>query len=318
MDAIKKLLMPFKNMNECCIAIFIKKKWHHLGFFQYCKIIRKYFNFTCDDNEIKIFFGRVSSLSFLFPSTYINEFQKIEESLNKINDKIINFESSENQCYFCRQYFEEDSRRTQYNAHLYNFSKSSEECTISTIECGKCNTVHFPSYAILKNKDRFYYENVLDLEFVAFSNETVIEALLLQSVTKDLVYKHSSFIGFCGAYNSLFKNDISDETRCMLIDKRLTEYWFYYNLIIFEKETRDTLRGFKGFFLQDLDEALQSIHSKLFQHFIEKWSNHQDSCHHPQCSIAINIDGNHKVNRLTCMFDHSFDKPELKSKHLNK
>ena len=317
MNSVKRLFVPFDNMDDCCVAILIKKKFEYLGCHRYYQMIRQYFNISSKDIEFDSFFSRVFSLSFLFPSEYINCFKIIEEKIIKVNnnDKIpINFYTSEFQCYSCKNKFEDDVIKVNYAAQAYMYSKSSEACVISSIECTKCGAIHYPSYVILKNKKRFYYENFLEHDYVAFSDETMIEALLLKSVTTDLVFKHSSFFGFCGAYNSLFKHYESDLERSMLIDKRLTEYWFYYNLIIFEKETHHHLRDFEGNFIQDLDSAIERIKTNLFNYFVKKWSSHQNLCKHPQCSIAINIDGNHKVNRLTCMFDQAFDQKELKSK----
>jgi len=40
--------------------------------------------------------------------------------------------------------------------------------------------------------------------------------------------------------------------------------------------------------------------------FIKKWSTHE--CKHPSCKRALNIDGNHKVTRLTCLFNEINEK----------
>ena len=37
---------------------------------------------------------------------------------------------------------------------------------------------------------------------------------------------------------------------------------------------------------------------------IKKGEAHLSKCKNPKCSVAINVDGNHKVNRIKCFFSN--------------
>ena len=127
--------------------------------------------------------------------------------------------------------------------------------------------------------------------------------------------KHASFKNYCASYNGLLHSDISKDirSRAYLIDKRLCESWFYYNYLIIKKANKEVANLFDyDPQMQNLDEALGKMRSVLFPCFVKKWSEH--TCGNPNCSMAINIDENHKLSRLTCIYDNIyFDSLEIMS-----
>ena len=202
---------------------------------------------------------------------------------------------------FCNQVIQ---KKTSYSAKIYYFAKQSENCTIVSYMCNFCKIYFYSSYYIESNGIRKFYENSINEKYIAFTNETVFEILLFKSLTMDIIYKHSSYSGFANAHNALFDNQNDDENdRNILIYKRLGECWLYYNLLIFVKEYFGKLSDFKAPFIQDLDSTLTKQEKNFYGHFKKKWLSHSylKICEHPKCSSALNIDGNHKVTRLTCL-----------------
>ncbi len=55
-----------------------------------------------------------------------------------------------------------------------------------------------------------------------------------------------------------------------------------------------------------MDKRISQLIPHLLPLFIKKWSTHE--CKHPSCKRALNIDGNHKVTRLTCLFNEINEK----------
>ena len=106
--------------------------------------------------------------------------------------------------------------------------------------------------------------------------------------------------------NALFENEKKDENcRNVLKHRTLCEAWLYFNLLIFMKEFKGKLSEYNAPFLQDLDLELRRLNSDYYAHFKNKWMNHSKNCKHPKCSVALNIDGNHKFTRLTCLYKNN-------------
>ena len=65
------------------------------------------------------------------------------------------------------------------------------------------------------------------------THETIYEIQLLKSFTSDLIYKHSSFIGFCNTYNHLYfciESYISGLKRTDWMSKGSQKYGFIIGL----------------------------------------------------------------------------------------
>ena len=159
---------------------------------------------------------------------------------------------------------------------------------------------------------------ILSSDFVSFTSTTIFEFSLLKNFDSHLIYNHASFKGYSNSYNHFFNsftlyiNNISK--RCILNRERLSEAWFYYRFIVCYNEIYSDFENCPMPFVKDLDIELNKIKSQLQPHFIKKWSTdcHTKNCINLLCSTAIVIDGNHKINRLKCLFEDKFVKvPEL-------
>jgi hypothetical protein len=206
-----------------------------------------------------------------------------------------------------------DGMEHDHIGKIYSYSKTSQSCNLVSVTCKYCEAKHFYSYVIFNKITKRFYENCLELDYISFTQETVFEILLLKSVTVDLVHKHASFTSICSSLNSLMDNT-KEVTRGKLIDKRLIENWFYFNLCSFYLEYSGNFKSFDAPLVEDLDSSIKKAREYLFPHFVKIWTGdqHRSICTHPSCSLAINIDGNHKCNRLTCMYDeYIFESPEI-------
>jgi hypothetical protein len=298
------LYKPFKTLNECSVAIYIDTKYNDCSIDVRYGIIEKYFGTIYAEKDLKFFFSRVEAIPTMFPKQFLCDLVNIDNKLEEIcgnpyryvKAKILN-------CLTCNLPIGNFSAK-QFKAQKYFYDKKSEECYIISFKCKECETVYFPSYYVATDGLRKFYERSLEEKYISFTQESVFEILLLKSFTIDVVYKHASYSNFTNAHNSLFEHEKqSQDDRSLLFDKRLCETWLYFNLLIFKKEFDGTLKNFNAPFVQNLDDELKLNHQNFYSHFTKKWMHHQKDCKHPKCSLALNIDGNHKVNRLTCLFE---------------
>ena len=301
---IEFIYKPFQNINECSLAMYINKKYEALEEKIRFSLINSYFKTTYEDNEIRNFLGRVVVYKSKFPFDFVEKLDTIDICLEKLikpicNNSNIFIKSSQTTCILCGKSLEHGKEK-RYIAQLYYHGKCSTQCNQISIQCFACSTTYYLSYYTTKDGIRKFYENVIEQKFIAFTQESVFEVLLLKSLTSDIVFKHASFSGFTNSYNALFEHDkLSDDDRSKLIDKRLCESWFYYNLLKFRISYYKTLLNFEAPNVEDLDEEIVKHHDLFSSYFLKKWLNHK--CMHPKCSTALNIDGNHKVTRLTCL-----------------
>jgi len=191
------------------------------------------------------------------------------------------------------------------------------KASIASKKCPKCGASHYLSYAE-KDKLRKPFDYFTENRFIAFSRETIFETKILQMFTSDLLFKHSTFQGFCSAFNHLssFANYLLQRIpdRVYLEEKRLIENWFFYKAMKFSEEYFFGLDGLPFPYLNNLDHYLRSLKPYLLPYFCKKWSGiyHKSLCCHNNCSLTINLDGNFKCNRLKCMFEEVFMKvPEI-------
>ena len=131
-------------------------------------------------------------------------------------------------------------------------------------------------------KKREIFKNILSLEFISFTSETIFELLVLKSFDSHLIYNHASFKGFANSYNhffdsfSIYINENSNK-RCVLNRRRLSESWFYYKFIQYYNEFNGGLENFPMPFVKDLDVELNKINdlSKLFERAVVEKSNYE-------------------------------------------
>ena len=209
----------------------------------------------------------------------------------------------------------------EYKAECYFYSQPPAAAKIITKICNSCNIEHFLSYAENKTtKERKIFENVLFSEFISFTTETIFEILVLKSFDSHLIHNNASFRGFARSYNHFFDSLTlyinNSNKRCILNRIRLTETWFYYRFIMYYNELKNGLENFPMPYMKNLTTELNNIRSSFQPHFIKKWSsdNHLKKCNNLLCSTAIVVDGNHKINRLKCVYDDQYVKiPELET-----
>ena len=296
------LYKPFKNINESSIAIYLSQTLIGLDINLRCKIINKYFHTEYSQIDLKNFLSRAETFTSKYPIGFIQSIGSIDKFIRSVCEDVgwIIVEPLMKCCVSCSSIFI-DCQKKYYSAQLYYYAQISTKCSVVSFECSFCKTIHYPSYYITNANERFFYENACIERLISFTNETVFETLIFRSLTYDIVFKHASFSNFSNAYNALhdhLKEDNCD--RCTLIEKRLTESWFYFNLLIFIKEYFGSLANFKAPYVKDIDFEIDKFQGLFIKNFHSKWLNHTN-CGHQNCSVALNIDGNHKVTRLTCL-----------------
>lgn len=311
MESLTNLVKPFISMNDACIAILVKAKYDVID--ECLEILTSYLKQDIRLQDLRNFYGRVLAFPKFFPVNLLSNFDQHLSDIEKscLNAKKIYLKPDIKLCIVCDNNLT-NSEASHDQGRVYFYAKESKPAMLKSLKCNRCNTKHHLSFYVTKNGDRNFYDDALVHKYVTFSNETVFEVILLKCLTLDIMYKHSSFKNFCAAYNALLEHDLKDESRFCLIDKRLCEGWFYYNYLLFKPFLMNSGKFTKDPLVQDLDETIKLMKKHLFSHFVSKWSSHK--CDNNMCSRALNIDCNHKVNRLTCIYDRIYlNSPEISS-----
>lgn len=117
------------------------------------------------------------------------------------------------------------------------------KCNINIKKCRKCLSLHYISYAINHlTKEKTFYKNSLDHQYFHFTNETIFEINFLNILMADILFKQTSFMSFCNAYNFLYAP--KSTTRYFLNSKRLADVFFCYNIRYYsEFKKNDTLKS---------------------------------------------------------------------------
>jgi hypothetical protein len=315
---LSAVVMPFENLTEAFIAIYVTTRInnknrnsnsYNLKLINF--IIKKHIQIS----NFEFFLERCGLYKSVLPIEFFNSFKDIEQRILDYEDHIVTFRPINTNCLICNESLKYAEYHEQV-ARLYSYSQKSKNCCLVSFKCKKCKSKHFFSYVLLINGVKKFQENSLNEVFIHFTDESVYEILLLRSVTTELVHKHASFTSICSNYNSLMNNN-ANETRGLLVDKRLSESWFYFNLCCFYNEYYGDLKKFDGPTVENLDIDIKKARQHLFPYFVKKWTGdyHRNKCTHSNCTLAINIDGNHKCNRLTCMYDnYIYQSPEINGK----
>jgi hypothetical protein len=305
-----QLYHPFINMDDAFKAIAIKN--YMSDFFQLEQIfmvINRFMGKFFSKLELNNFFDRAQVLPKFFPSFNFREFNLdinifIDECFGY--SKIFSF--NEKTCFLCNHKLVVLSDNF---ATCYFMSRPPSQCIIRTKKCLNCEAIHFPNYVESKiEKKRKIYPNLFNSEFISFSKSTVIERLILDSYSSHVLYNHTSFIGFCNAFNYLWKKkQQKDFTRHFLQEKRFTEIWLYYRYCKVVYDFRlNNLNNIAFPEISLLDDALMNIRPTLFELFKNKWAvkSHSSNCKMFDCRNVFVIDGNFKVNRLKCYFNQVY------------
>ena len=113
-----------------------------------------------------------------------------------------------------------------------NFFNLEKEFNIGK-HCIKCSITYFKSYSEENESIKRFYNDCLNETFIHFTRETLFETKLFYHLTCDIIFKHSSFKAYCESYNCFNKsNDFSNE-RSILVEQRLIDGFFYYNILIY-------------------------------------------------------------------------------------
>ena len=316
MDSLYK---PFESIDDSSIALYINDKFCHIEEKKRYELINRYFRTGYGTDELKKFFGRAFVYSTKFPFNFIKNHDLINIKLDEIIQELsgqsnIFIKSSQTSCSTCCQSLDKGNQ-IYYTAQLYSHGIKPTKCYIVGYECLICKTLHLPSYYISKIGFKTFYEESLSSRYFSITTESVFEVLLIRSLTSDILFKQSSFSAFTNSYNSLFDNvKQNKDDRTELVDKRICEIWFYYNLIQFRKDMYGKLSDFKGPTVENLDDVIREHHVHFHSFFTNKWMSHK--CNHPKCCVALNIDGDHKINRLTCLHYDEVLLPEINSNYL--
>jgi hypothetical protein len=131
-------------------------------------------------------------------------------------------------CQLCKGCLD-PKNNAYYQAVIYHLAKQPENCLIESKQCTFCNSKFFPSYWYESSNNKRFYQAAYSRDFINFTRETVFECRLLKNLDYDILYKQSSFDGFCSAYNAL--NSKCNAGRLSLQPRRIAEVWFHYHLL---------------------------------------------------------------------------------------
>jgi hypothetical protein len=302
---LRVYITPFDNLSDFFIAlkiVAICDKSDTVIKNIVCNLINK----EIDVESISLFIKRVNQYPSLYPKNVFDNNTFYEDKLELLIEEAdtINIYSKFETCLFCNTKLTIESlTKKPLKAKCYLYNQKSKNVNLYTKWCSKCDAIHSISYAQYNDKERRFSPSVCNEKYIAFTNETIFERLLLDSFTSDLLFKHSTFMGFTNAYNHLFKNIEGGELRNKLYEKRFSEAYFYYKYLEFEIE-RGLLNSRLYPCVHDLDSRLREIKNDLLPFFTNKWSGpyHTDNCNHEKCSNALVIDGIFKTNRLRCLY----------------
>ncbi len=119
------------------------------------------------------------------------------------------------------------------------------------------------------------FENILNFQFISFSEETVFETSLLDNFTSQLLHNHATFTGFTEAYNHFHRTKLSyieEKSRFVLKDQRLAEIWFCYRMLLIYFEINMSFNNFEFFDIQNLDKNIDILLKLLPTYFVNKWA----------------------------------------------
>ncbi|RNA24790.1 hypothetical protein BpHYR1_001525, partial [Brachionus plicatilis] len=302
MDSFKAILHPFNTIDQLMFALKIGKKMN--GFLDSSKVrtINKFLKINVSIEQYSKFNNKVDNFKEFYPINFIETEKSIDEFINSE----INFNYSEYEfayegleCLICKQ-------KLNFCGYLdsiyYSYNNGPKKAKINIKYCKLCKTRHLLSFYVKKNGERFFYNNVIFKDLISFTNETLFDVKLLDCLTTDIIFKHSSFSAFANAYNYLFINKTVDSL-FFLNDKRLTESWYYYRYLNFLAEFGKT--NIEAFHVNKLNDSIQKINIFLFRYFIQKWNGpfHRFFCLNIDCSKTFTIDGNQKTGRLKCFYE---------------
>lgn len=193
-----------------------------------------------DKTALDMFVSRTKSHSDFYGMKIWQDYSQIELEINTIlennHQKIKEFLTQREICYNCSAKLG-DEADALYDAFVYNYGNGSQSCYIGSKICYQCKSEHYLNYVDIPLKGRYFFPDLAESKYVAFTWQIIFDTLLLQSIKLDFFHKHTSFFAVCNFYNDLFNlYNESKGLRNALINKRVSEAWFQYQLILFDIE----------------------------------------------------------------------------------
>lgn len=282
MTDLLNLLKPFSKLEHLLNALYVLVNYSEHSNSTLTNLINKLTNQNKTNSEIEDLNKRLENFPELYGKNFFNT--NLKETIDSIlvEETLVNFKSDALVCEFCNSKL--TGKRKDFSAVCYFYSSKPKKATIQTKSCQLCGAVHYLSYAEKINTsdyDRKMLKNVLDAKYVAFTNETIFERLLLDSFTSDLIYKYSSFMGFTSAYNFLFGckqdylNDNDKVKRSCLNEKRLIDAWFYYQFLKCFNEINKSFVMCQAPQMTNLNNTIRNLKPSLLKFFVQKWSGNK-------------------------------------------
>jgi hypothetical protein len=321
-NSFNSFLQPLKNFDELLYTIYLLTHLKHLHLDSLCLILERITHRVFLRSDLELFMRKLSLFSEQYGINFFSTIHDLPEMINNIlksESKCLKFVSPAISCSFCSS--KSLNEMNGEDAISYFVSQKPMKASIIAKKCFNCGACHYLSYAE-KEQSRKPFDYFTENRFIAFSRETIFETHILKMFTSDLLFKHSTFQGFCSAFNHLssFANYLYQciPDRIYLEEKRLIENWFIYKAMKFSEEYFFGLDGLPFPYLKNLDNYLRCLKPYLLPYFCKKWSGiyHKSLCRHPNCSLTVNLDGNFKCNRLKCMFENVFMKVQEIGKRL--
>jgi hypothetical protein len=291
---------PFENINKFYTAAYVYSRFKDLNDEVDIKdIIEKIVKTDLNNNEYVFFRNKmIINLQVNFPSQFFAQIVELDKEILNFNLTHYNsFRINFSKCVTCESQLNLDNMQ-KFESIVYFASSKPLKCLNLNVTCNKCKTKHFYSYFINQKNQKMFYDDCFIKEFISFSKRTIFDVKLINSLTSDIMYKHTSLYAFCNSHNCNFRNQNLFE-RGELNVQRTTSSWFYFHLLKYMNEFKSIKEFSAPINIENLDDSLEEIRTSLFTIFTKKWSNLL--CRSKDCSKVLIVDGIWKLNRLKCM-----------------
>jgi hypothetical protein len=275
-ELVVDLLKPFECLEHLLTALYILTEYssYQVNILNSLIIRATGVKTTC--SQINALKDRIKYYPEKYgTSFFINKDLKNSLDLYLKEQNTIEFSTSIKMCIFCGSSLNLLNKRKS-KAVCYYFATKPKQVTLNLKECASCDSLHYLNYAE-KDGKRIFFEDTLSEKFLAFTDESIFERLLLDGFTADLISKHSSFKGFASSFNLLFKcreeyKNGNNFDRICLNEIRLNQAWFYLqylkiNVEIFNKFPKPAP------IMKDLNKSISlDLKPILSKYFIQKWT----------------------------------------------
>lgn len=269
-------LKPFSTFDNLFKAIYIISNYNSYSINILTALINKLTSDSAKENEIICLKEKINAFPELYGKSFFVNLTSFAAQIDSIlnREPVIHFKCELLHCVFCDGRLNE-TITSSYQAMYYSYSYGPKKASINTQNCVACEAIHYVNYAEL-NHNRKMFPNHLNKKFVSFTHATIFDRQLLDTLTADIIFKHSSFLGFVNSYDYQFKNKInylnSSEKikRDCLYEKRLIENWFYYQYEKMVAEIKIPIISAPK--MANLDASIRNLKPTFTKYFTSKWS----------------------------------------------